>query len=157
MLQRILRILRRGRFESDLDAELRDHMQKYRDDLVSRGVPAQEAELRARREFGRIIAVKEDVRESSGLAWADTAARNFRYAFRVLRKNHRHPHPGPVHRGKYRHLHRGGRHVVPAIAVSRAGPAGQNIRCNQACPRRRRRDLGRWKDLGVSERSCAQP
>jgi predicted permease len=87
MLQRILRILRRGRFESDLDAELRDHMQKYRDDLVSRGVPAQEAELRARREFGRIIAVKEDVRESSGLAWADTAARNFRYAFRVLRKN----------------------------------------------------------------------
>ncbi|MBZ5674901.1 MAG: ABC transporter permease [Acidobacteriia bacterium] len=62
-------------------------MQKYRDDLVSRGVSPQEAELRARREFGRVTAVKEEVRESSGLAWADTAARNFRYAFRVLRKN----------------------------------------------------------------------
>ena len=87
MLRRILALFHRARFESDLDAELRDHMQKYRDDLVSRGVPAQEAELRARREFGRVIAVKEEVRESSGLAWVDTAARNFRYAFRVLRKN----------------------------------------------------------------------
>ena len=87
MLRRLLALFHRARFESDLDAELRDHMQKFRDDLVSRGVPPQEADLRARREFGRVIAVKEEVRESSGLAWADTAARNFRYAFRILRKN----------------------------------------------------------------------
>ena len=87
MFKRIQPLLHRKRFESDLDAELRDHMQKYRDDLVSQGVPPQEADQRARREFGRVTAVKEEVRESSGLAWADTAARNFRYAFRVLRKN----------------------------------------------------------------------
>jgi len=87
MFKRIQPLFHRGRFESDLDAELRDHMQKYRDDLVSRGVSPHEAELRARREFGRVTAVKEEVRESSGLAWADTIARNFRYAFRVLRKN----------------------------------------------------------------------
>ncbi len=87
MLRKILALFHRARFESDLDAELRDHMQKFRDDLVSRGVSAQEADLRARREFGRVIAVKEEVRESFGLAWADTAARNIRYAFRVLRKN----------------------------------------------------------------------
>ena len=87
MFKRIQSLSRRGRFESNLDAELRDHMLKYRDDLVSRGVSPQEAELRARREFGPVAAVKEEVRESSGLAWADTAARNFRYAFRVLRKN----------------------------------------------------------------------
>ena len=87
MFKRFRPLFQRGRFESDLDAELRDHMQKYRDDLVSRGVSPQDAELRARREFGRVAAVKEDVRESSGLAWADTIARNFRYAFRALRKN----------------------------------------------------------------------
>ena len=87
MLRRILPLFHRTRFESDLDAELRDHLEKYRDDLVSQGISAQEAELRARREFGRVIAVKEEVRESSGLAWVDTSARNFRYAFRVLRKN----------------------------------------------------------------------
>lgn len=81
------KFLRRTRFEAELDAELRDHMLKYRDDLVSRGIPPAEASIRARREFGRVIAVKEEVRESSGLAWADTAARNFRFAFRVLRKN----------------------------------------------------------------------
>jgi len=39
VLKRMLAVLRRKRFESDLDAELRDHMLKYRDDLVSRGVP----------------------------------------------------------------------------------------------------------------------
>ena len=87
MLRRILALFHRSRFESDLDAELRDHLQKYTDDLIAGGVPQQEAERRARREFGRLIAVKEDVRESFGLAWVDAAARNFRYAFRILRKN----------------------------------------------------------------------
>jgi len=87
MFKRFRPMFHRGRFESDLDAELRDHVRKYTDDLIARGVSPQEAELRARREFGRVTAVKEEVRESSGLAWADTIARNFRYAFRVLRKN----------------------------------------------------------------------
>jgi hypothetical protein len=87
MLRRIMALFRRARFESELDAELRDHIQKYTDDLVSRGAPRQAAELLARREFGRVLAVKEDVRESSGLAWVDTTARNLRYAFRVVRKN----------------------------------------------------------------------
>ena len=40
--------------------------------------------MRARREFGRVTAVKEEVRESSGLAWADDLVRNFRFAFRML-------------------------------------------------------------------------
>ena len=51
MFKRIRHLFDRERFESDLDAELRDHMQKYRDDLIGRGVSPQEAELRARREF----------------------------------------------------------------------------------------------------------
>jgi predicted permease len=87
MFKRLLSLFHRRRFESDLDAELRDHIQKYSDDLVAHGIPPQEAELRARREFGRVTAVKEDVRESSGWAWVDHVARNFRYAFRTLRKN----------------------------------------------------------------------
>jgi predicted permease len=87
MLRRMLSLFRRSRFESDLDAELRDHMQKYADDLAAQGIPRAEAELRARREFGPVAQVKDEVRESSGLAWADSAARNFRYAFRALRKD----------------------------------------------------------------------
>ncbi|MGH9647994.1 MAG: permease prefix domain 1-containing protein, partial [Bryobacteraceae bacterium] len=87
MFRRIRTLFHRGRFESDLDAELRDHMQKYRDDLVARGVLPEQADLRARREFGRVIAIKEEVRESSGLAWADAIARNVRYAVRAHRKN----------------------------------------------------------------------
>ena len=79
--------LRRSRFESELENELRDHLEKYRDDLVSRGLSPEEAEFRARREFGSLAIVKEDVREASGLAWADALSRNFRFALRTLHKN----------------------------------------------------------------------
>ncbi|HEY7387121.1 MAG TPA: ABC transporter permease [Bryobacteraceae bacterium] len=79
--------LRRSKFEFELDSELRDHIEKYRDDLVSRGVAPDEAEFRARCEFGSVVTVKEDVREASGLAWPDALARNFRFALRMLRKN----------------------------------------------------------------------
>ena len=79
--------LRRSRFESELENELRDHLEKYRDDLVSGGLSPEEAEFRARREFGSLVIVKEDVRETSGLAWVDALSRNLRFALRMLRKN----------------------------------------------------------------------
>lgn len=79
--------LRRSRFESELENELRDHLEKYRDDLVSRGLSPEEAEFRARREFGSLVIVKEDVRETSGLAWVDALSRNFCFALRMLLKN----------------------------------------------------------------------
>ena len=79
--------LGRRRFESEMDGELRDHMEKYADDLVSQGIPRHEAELRSRREFGAVEAIKEECRESKGLALTDALVRNFRYAFRVLRKS----------------------------------------------------------------------
>jgi|HubBroStandDraft_3_1064219.scaffolds.fasta_scaffold01637_7 hypothetical protein len=47
-------ILRRSRMESEMDAELRFHLEAYAEDLARRGVPRQEAARRARLDFGGI-------------------------------------------------------------------------------------------------------
>ena len=78
---------KRARFESEMDTELRDHLKHRSEDLISRGTPRKEAEAQARREFGAMQAIKDECRESKGLAWMDALARDFRFAFRVLRKS----------------------------------------------------------------------
>ena len=77
----------RARFEAEMDAELRGHLEAYTQDLISRGVPRPEAERQARREFGAVEAVKDECRESKGLAWSDALAREVRFGFRTLRKS----------------------------------------------------------------------
>lgn len=44
----------RRRFESELDTELADHLAKYADELMAQGVPLEEAQRRARVEFGGV-------------------------------------------------------------------------------------------------------
>ena len=87
MWVRLVRSLRRARFESELDEELRDHIAKYADDLVASGVSPEEALLRSRREFGGIAGIKEDVRDAGRLSRVEAAGRHIRFAARALRKN----------------------------------------------------------------------
>lgn len=87
MRQRIRALFRRSRFEAELDSELRDHIEKYAGELVKGGMGQAEADARARREFGAVAQVKDEVRDASGLSWADTLVRNLRYSARVLRKS----------------------------------------------------------------------
>jgi predicted permease len=77
----------RTRFEAKMDAELRDHLEKRTQDLISSGVRRDEAERQARREFGAVESTKDECRESRGLAWMDAIVRDLRFACRVLRKS----------------------------------------------------------------------
>jgi putative ABC transport system permease protein len=79
--------LRRTRMESEMDAELRFHIETVADDLVRSGVPRAEAERRARIEFGGIERVKEEGREARGVRLLDELVQDFRYGQRVLRKS----------------------------------------------------------------------
>ena len=83
-LHAIRAMFKRSRFESELDAELADHLDKRTDDLVRQGMTHPAAALRARQEFGAVEAVKDGVRDSSGVAVLDTLMRNLRYAVRSL-------------------------------------------------------------------------
>ncbi len=80
-------VLRRARMESEMDAELRFHMEAYAEDLVRGGVPRREALRRARMEFGGIERVKEEGREARGVNFLETLIQDVRYGARMLRKS----------------------------------------------------------------------
>lgn len=60
-----LRAIRhRSRLESEIDAELRYHLDSYANDLISRGISREAALRRARLEFGSLERAKEECREA---------------------------------------------------------------------------------------------
>jgi len=69
-----------------MDAELRDHIERYAEDLIRSGVPRAEAERRARVEFGGVEACKEECRESRGMRLPDELRQDLWYASRMLRQ-----------------------------------------------------------------------
>ena len=82
-----MRIFRRTRFESDMDAEFQAHLEAYADDLVRRGFDRAEAERRARIEFGGVPVIKEDCRQAWGLRGLDELSADVRLTLRTLRHN----------------------------------------------------------------------
>lgn len=80
-------LFRRSRLESDMDREMRLHLELYYDDLVRSGISPDEARRRAGAQFGSLERMKEECRESRGLAWSDEFVRNVRYAVRTLRRS----------------------------------------------------------------------
>ncbi len=77
----------RTRVESEMDAELRFHMEAFAEDLVRAGLPREEAMRRARIEFGGIERVKEEGREARGGRMIETLLQDLRYGARMLRKS----------------------------------------------------------------------
>lgn len=80
-------LFRRTRFEGDMDAELREHIETYADDLVREGVSREEALRRARIQFGGMERVKEECRESRGVHFVESLMQDLRFAGRMLRKS----------------------------------------------------------------------
>jgi putative ABC transport system permease protein len=70
-----------------MDQEMRFHLESYTEDLVRSGVPREEAERRARLEFGGVEVAQEQCREARGMHIFDQLRQDLSYAFRVLRKN----------------------------------------------------------------------
>ncbi|HTS12626.1 MAG TPA: ABC transporter permease [Candidatus Limnocylindrales bacterium] len=77
----------RSQFESDLDDEMRFHVETRADDLVRSGVPRTEALRLARIEFGCAEAYQDRVRESRRIGWFDGFSQDLRFALRMLRKS----------------------------------------------------------------------
>src|SRR5215831_10415864 len=78
---------RRSRMESEMDAELRFHIEAFAEDLVRRGVPRTEALRRARIEFGGVERAKEECREARGISFIDSLFQDLRFGTRMIRKN----------------------------------------------------------------------
>ena len=80
-------MLWRSRMESEIDAEVRFHIEACGEDLVRSGVPRQEALRRARIEFGGIERAKEECRDARGVNFIESLAQDLRFGLRKLRKN----------------------------------------------------------------------
>jgi predicted permease len=80
-------IFRRSRMESEMDAELRFHIEAFAEDLVRSGVSREEAMRRARIEFGGIERVKEEGREARGARLLDELIQDLHYGARMFRKS----------------------------------------------------------------------
>ena len=79
--------LRRARMESEMDAELRFHIEACAEQLMRSGMTREEAVRRARIEFGGVERVKEEGRKARGVSFLDELLQDLRYGQRVLRKS----------------------------------------------------------------------
>ncbi|SPE40036.1 membrane hypothetical protein [Candidatus Sulfopaludibacter sp. SbA3] len=86
-LSRIGNALRSGRMDRDLADEMEFHAAARRDEMMRRGVPAEEADRAVRRRLGNSLALREDSREVKAVSWLDSLMRDLRFGSRMLRKN----------------------------------------------------------------------
>jgi putative ABC transport system permease protein len=80
-------MLHRSRMETEMETELRFHLESFADELIRSGVHREEAFRRARLEFGGIDRAKEECREARGLRLSETLLQDIAYGARLLRKN----------------------------------------------------------------------
>src|SRR5262249_4087944 len=79
-------LLKRGRSETDLEREIRFHIEAETQEHVDEGMPDTEARRRALANFGSIPLCQETVRDAWGLRiWSDVR-RDFQYAFRMIHR-----------------------------------------------------------------------
>jgi predicted permease len=80
-------ILGRARVESELDAELRFHVEAHTEDLVSAGLSREEAWRQARVKLGGLDRTKEECRDVLGVTFVESVIQDVRFGLRMLRKN----------------------------------------------------------------------
>jgi predicted permease len=87
LLFRLRALFHRSRLESELDAELRLHLEREAAKYEAAGASPQEARRRAKLALGGLEQVREDCREARGLSIVETTLQDARYSIRMLRKS----------------------------------------------------------------------
>jgi putative ABC transport system permease protein len=85
--RRLLMVLRRGRFDADLEAEMRLHRELREQQHVERGVSPEEAHYAALRRFGNDLVLREESRDMWNWNWLETFLQDIRYGLRTLAKS----------------------------------------------------------------------
>jgi putative ABC transport system permease protein len=85
--RRIRAILFRRDLEDDMQAEMRQHLERATERYVARGMTPTDARLAARREFGNLTVLQDDARDARGVRWVDALTDDVRFARRSFARN----------------------------------------------------------------------
>jgi|SRR5579875_1383993 len=85
--RRIAILLRRHKFDLDMDEEIRAHLALKERELQQGGLSPAEAHAEARRQFGNSLALRESSRDSWGWTLLEHLAQDLHFAFRKFRKS----------------------------------------------------------------------
>ena len=78
---------RSKRMLDELDADIREHIERETRDNIERGMDPEEARYAAIRKFGNVTRVKEDTRDVWRVAWIEDLWQDIRYGLRMLRNS----------------------------------------------------------------------
>ncbi|HKV63271.1 MAG TPA: ABC transporter permease [Candidatus Acidoferrum sp.] len=78
---------RSKRMLEELDADIREHLERETQDNIERGMSSEDARHAALRKFGNVTRVKEDTREVWSLVWLEQLLQDIHFGLRMLRKS----------------------------------------------------------------------
>ena len=84
VIRRLRAFLRRDRLDDEIQEEIRDHLEHRRQQLIANGVDPAEAAVEARRAFGSLVRVREQMHDGWGFPSLDSLLQDARYAVRLL-------------------------------------------------------------------------
>ncbi|MGH9441759.1 MAG: ADOP family duplicated permease [Thermoanaerobaculia bacterium] len=80
-------LFQRRAMESELQEEIRFHLERQTEKYVGSGLTREEAARRARVEFGGSDQIKEECRDERGVRWIESLLQDVGFAVRMLRKS----------------------------------------------------------------------
>jgi len=87
MVMRLASLFRRRKLDSDLDAELKSHLEMAIELNLAQGMSAEEARREALLGFGGLEQTKQLYRERRGLPIFENALQDLRFSIRILRRS----------------------------------------------------------------------
>jgi len=87
VMKKLRALWRRGSLDTELDEEVRFHIETKSREYVEAGMTPQEARDTAMRDFGRVEQTKDECRDTRGTQWIGNFWQDLRYGIRMLRKS----------------------------------------------------------------------
>src|SRR5258708_10790557 len=87
LARRIRMLVNRRQFDSDLEEEMRLHLELRQQDQLESGKTADDAQAAARRRFGNVTSLKERSNMAWGWEWFEHLTQDVRFGLRILSKN----------------------------------------------------------------------
>ena len=87
LFHRLRALFQKQTLESELDEEIRAHLEMQIDDYQRQGMTPEAARYAALRKFGGVDQVKETYRDRRGIPFVETLLRDLGYGFRMLRRS----------------------------------------------------------------------